>query len=83
MVMRCKLEWHGHVSIHQVWPKLSCNERGKKRRQREKEVEDNIKEWTGLGFGKSERAVENREKWRKLVAKLPVVPQRPWRLRDR
>ena len=38
--------------------------------------EDNIKEWTGLEFGKSQRAVENREKWRKLVAKSSVGPQR-------
>ena len=30
----------------------------------------------------SQRAVENREKWRKLVAKSSVVPQRPSRLRD-
>ena len=36
----------------------------------------------GLEFGKSQRAVENREKWRKLVAKSSVVPQRPSRLRD-
>ena len=39
--------------------------------------EDNIRERTGLEFGKSQRAVENREKWRKLVAKSSVVPQRP------
>ena len=44
---------------------------------------DNIREWTGLEFAKSQRAVENREKWRKLVAKSSVVPQRPSRLRDR
>ena len=44
-----------------------------------KRWEDNIREWTGL---ESQRAVENREKWRKLVAKLSVVPQRPSRLRD-
>ena len=31
---------------------------------------------------KSQRAVENREKWRKLVAKSSVLPQRPSRLRD-
>ena len=37
--------------------------------------EDNIKEWTGLGFRKPQRAVENRGKWRKLVAKSFVVPQ--------
>ena len=36
--------------------------------------EDNIREWTGLEFGKSQRTAENREKWRKLVAKSPVVP---------
>ena len=36
-----------------------------------------IREWTGLEFAEPQRAVENREKWRKLVAKLSVVPQRP------
>ena len=59
------------------------SERGKKTRQTEKRWEDNIREWTGLEFGKSKRAVENRERWRKLVAKSSVVPQRPSRLRDR
>ena len=58
------------------------SERGKKTRQTEEEVEDNIGEWTDLEFGKSQRAVEKREKWRKLVAKLSVVLQRPSRLRD-
>ena len=43
--------------------------------------EDNIREWTGLEFGKSQREVENREKWRKLVAKSSVVPQGPSWLR--
>ena len=33
-----------------------------------------MREWTGLEFAKSQRAVENREKWRKLVAKPSVVP---------
>ena len=51
-------------------------------RQRER-WEDNIREWTGLEFAKYLRAVENREKWRKLVVKSPVVPQRPKRLRGR
>ena len=37
------------------------SERGKKRRQTEEEVEDNIREWTGLEFAKSQRVVENRE----------------------
>ena len=45
--------------------------------------EDSIKEWTDLEFAKSQRAVENREKWRKFVMKSSVVPQRLSRLRDR
>ena len=48
-----------------------------------KRWENNIREWTGLEFGKSQRAVENREKWRKLVAKSSVVPKRPSRFRDK
>ena len=69
--------------VHQVWPKYLArhSERGKKTRQTEEEV-GNIREWTGLEFGKSQRAVGNREKWSKLVAKSSVVPQRPSRLRD-
>ena len=38
--------------------------------------EDNIREWTGLEFAKSQWAVENKEKWRKQVVKSSVVPQR-------
>ena len=44
---------------------------------------DNIREWTGLEFAKSQRAVENRGKWRKLVVKASLVSQRPSQLRDR
>ena len=51
-------------------------------RQR-KRWEDNIREWTGLEFAKSQGAVENMEKWRKLVVKSSVVPQRPSWLRDK
>ena len=50
-------------------------------RQR-KRWEDNIREWTGLELGRTQRAVENRGKWRKPVVKSSVVPQRPSRLRD-
>ena len=51
-------------------------------RQR-KRWEDNIREWTGLEFAKSQRAVENGGKWRKVVVESSVVSQRPPRLRDR
>ena len=42
-------------------------EREKKTRQAEEE--------TGLEFIRSQKAVENREKWRKLVMKSSVMPQ--------
>ena len=50
------------------------SERGKKTRQTEKKMwEDNIREWTGLEFAKSKRAVETRENWRELVVKLILL----------
>ena len=73
MVM-CAIQRSGqnHIARH--------SEREKKTRQTE---EDNSSKWTGLEFAESQRAVENREKWTKLVVKSSVVPQRPSRLRDR
>ena len=56
---------------------------GRRQGRQRKRWEDNLREWTGLEFAKSPRAVENREKLRKLVAKSSVVPRRPSRLRDR
>ena len=43
----------------------------------------NTGEWIGLEFAMCQRAVKNREKWRKLFMKSPVVPQWPSWLRDR
>ena len=56
---------------------------GRRQGRQKKRWEDNITEWTGLEFAKSQRAVEKREKWRKLVVKSSVVSQRPPQLRDR
>ena len=56
---------------------------GRRQGRQRKRWEDNIREWIGLEFGKSQRAVENREKWRKLVVKSCVVPPRPSGLRDK
>ena len=86
IVKRRKLLWYGHVSRSSGLAKniLQGIVKGGRRHGRQrKRLEDNIREWTGLEFGKSQRAVENREKWRKLVAKSSVVPQRPSRLRGR
>ena len=47
------------------------SERGGGRRQgrQKKRREDNIREWIGLEFAKFQWAMDNREKWRKLVVK--------------
>ena len=85
IVKRRKLQRYGHVSRSSGLAKtiLQGTVKGGRRQGRQrKRWEDNIREWTGLDFGKSQRAVENREKCRKLVAKSSVVPQRPSRLRD-
>ena len=85
IVKRRKLQWYGHVSRSSSLAKTilqgTVKGGGRQGRQR-KRWEDNTREWTGLEFAKFQRAVENREKWRKLVAKSSVVPQRPSRLRD-
>ena len=54
-----------------------------KTRQTEEEVGRQHQGMDRPRFGRFNRAVENREKWRKLIAKSSVVPQRPSRLRDR
>ena len=86
IVKRRKLQWYGHVYRSSGLAKtiLQGTVKGGRRRGRQrKRWKDNIREWTGLELAKSQRAVENRGKWRKLVAKSSVVPERPSRLRDR
>ena len=50
------------------------SERGKKTRQTEEEVGRQHQGKDKLEFAKSQRAVENRETWRKLIVKSSVVP---------
>ena len=86
IVKRHKLQWNGYVSRSSGLAKaiLQGTVKGGRRQGRQrKRWEDNIREWTGLEFGRSQRAVENEEKWRKLVAKSSVVLQWPSCLRDR
>ena len=85
-VKRRKLQWYGHVSRSSGLAKtiLHVTVKGGRRQSRQrKRWAANIREWTGLEFAKSQRTVENKEKWRKLVAKSFVVPQRPSRVRNR
>ena len=86
IVKRRKLQWHGHVFRSSSLAKtiLQGTAKGGRRQGRQrKRWEDNIREWTGLEFAKSQRAMESRKKRRKLVANLSVVPQRPSRFRNR
>ena len=62
IVKRRKLQWYGHVSRSSGLAKtiLQGTVKGGRRRGRQrKKWEDDIREWTGLEFGKSQRAVEH------------------------
>ena len=62
------------AGVHQL--SEGCGEQEKMNRgQKKRWTEDNVKEWTGLEFTNSQRATENRKRWRELVAKSAVVPQ--------
>ena len=43
---------------------------GRRQGRQRKRWKANIRELAGLGFGRSQRTVENREKWRKLVCEI-------------
>ena len=65
IVKRRKLLWYGHVSRSSGLAKtiLQGTVKGARRQGiQRKRWEDNIREWTGLEFAKSKRAVENRGK---------------------
>ena len=84
MVKKRKLRWYGHISSSSGMSKtiLQGTVKGARRRGSQKRWEDNIKERTGMGFGNSLRAGEDREGWKDIVATSSVVPRRPPRLRD-
>ena len=78
MVKRCKLQWYGHVTHSSGLAKTILQgtvKGGRRQGKQRKRWEDNIREWTGPEFAKSQRAVENKEKRRKMVAKSSVMPQ--------
>ena len=73
-----------------VWPHLKILGHGEdnsardseKSKKEKKRWEDNTKEWTGMGFGDSLRAAEEKEGWKGIVATSSVVPRLPPRLSD-
>ena len=85
IVKRHKLQWYGHISHSSGLAKtiLQGTVKGGRRQGRQrKRWKDNIREWTGLEFAKSQRAVKTGKNGENLVVKSSVVPQRPSRLRD-
>ena len=77
IVKRRILQWYGHVSRSSGLAKtilLGTVKGGRRQCRQRKRWEDNIREWTGLEFAESQRAVENTEKWRKLVANIRGAP---------
>ena len=86
IVKKRELQWYGHVSRSSGLAKTILQgtmKGGRKQGRQRKRWKDNIREWTGLEFSKSQKAVENREKWRKLVEKSSVVPQQTLPVMDR
>ena len=84
-VKKWKLRWYGHISRSSGMVKtiLQGTVKGARRRGRQKKRwEDNIKEWTGMGFGDSLRAAEDREGWKGIIATSSMVLRRPPMVRD-
>ena len=80
IVKRRKPQWYGHVSRSSGRAKTILQGTvtgGRRQGGQRKRWEDNIRAWTGLEFAKSQRALENRDNWRKLIAKLTVAPNDP------
>ena len=67
-----------------VWPHLKAFYFSKDdpaghsaRKNKKKRWEDNIVEWTGMDFANSTRAAEDRTRWKGIVVKSSMMPQRP------
>ena len=70
IVKRCKLQWYvSHSSGLAITILQGTVKEGRRQGRQRKRWED-IRDWTGLEFGKSQRAVENREKKEKTGCKI-------------
>ena len=73
IVKRRKLQWYGHVSRLLGLAKTISQgtvKGGRRQGRQTKRWEDNIREWTGLEFSESHRAVVNRGKMEKTGCKI-------------
>ena len=79
IVKRRKLQWYGHVFRSSGLAKNILQGTVKERRRQgrqKKRWEDNIREWTGLEFAKSQRAVERKmeETGCEVICGAPLIP---------
>ena len=60
--------------VRQVWPKPSCKaqSKGEEDKAGKRGGKTTLGNEKGMEFAKSQGAVENREKWRKLVVKSSI-----------
>ena len=73
IVKRRKLQWYGQVSRSSGLAKTTLQgtvKEGRGQGRQRKRWEDNIREWTGLEFIESQRAVENRGKMQETGCEL-------------
>ena len=88
IVKRHKLQWYGHVCRSSGLAKTILQDTVKGGRMKTRQTGEEVgRQHQGIdrpGVRQvPERAVEKREKWRKLLVKSSGEPQRPPRLRDR
>ena len=86
IVKRCKLQRYGHISRSSDLVKTILQgtvTKGKKTRQTEEEVGRQHQGMGRPGVSKVPEGSGEQRKWRKLVVKSSLVPQRLSRLRDR
>ena len=71
IIKRRKLQWCGHVSRSSGLAKTILQDtlKGGRKQGRQRKRWEDIRKWIGLEFAKSQRAVENIEKCRKLFVK--------------
>ena len=79
------MRWYGHIQRSTGLAQMILQgtvQGGRRKSGQKKRWEDNIPEWIGLGMGEALRKAEDREEWRKVVARSSLMPQRSFRLRD-
>ena len=83
-IKKKKLRWYGHVARSGGLAKTIMQgtvQGGRKRGRQKKRWEDDIKEWTGLSFIDSQRAAQDRDKWREIVFSPRWCPNDPSRIK--